>query len=170
VVVLSGIGVAAFLLLGLSPVTLFFVLTSSNYPFFQLLAVVFVAVSGFTGLHYVLRGFAWVDKDHELTRNSVGNILLRVWVVLYGFVGAQMTWRLSPLIGDPQQPFYFVRPSRDNFFVDVINAVQGAVGVSIADSMVGDPLAGIGCAFLRWGDRCHRIDHRRLAGFTTKKT
>lgn len=46
VVVLSGIGVTAFLLLGLSPVTLFFVLTSSNYPFFQLLAVLFVAISG----------------------------------------------------------------------------------------------------------------------------
>ena len=146
VVILSGIGVTAFLLLGLSPVTLFFVLTSSNYPFFQLLAVVFVAISGFTGLYYVLRGFAWVDKNHELTSSSVGNILLRAWVVLYGFVGAQMTWRLSPLIGDPQQPFYLMRPSRDNFFVDVINAFQGAVGINIADSAISDLVAGIAVA------------------------
>ncbi len=128
VVVLSGIGVSAFLLLGLAPVTLFFVMTSSNYPFFQLLAVVFVAISGFTGLYYVLKGFAWVDKDRELTNNSVGSALLRVWVVLYGFVGAQMTWRLSPLIGDPETPFYFIRPSRDNFFIDAIHAIQGTFG------------------------------------------
>lgn len=133
VVVLSGIGVAAFLLMGLSPVTLFFVLTSSNYSFFQLIAVLFVAVSGFTGLHYVLRGFTWVDKNQELTSNSVGNTLLRAWVVLYGFVGAQMTWRLSPLIGDPNEPFYFIRPSRDNFFVDVINAFSNSFGLSRVD-------------------------------------
>lgn len=133
VVVLSGIGVAAFLLMGLSPVTLFFVLTSSNYSFFQLIAVLFVAVSGFTGLYYVLRGFTWVDKNQELTSNSVGNTLLRAWVVLYGFVGAQMTWRLSPLIGDPNEPFYLIRPSRDNFFVDVINAFSSSFGLSRVD-------------------------------------
>ena len=133
VVVLSGIGVTAFLLLGLSPVTLFFVLTSSNYSFFQLLAVLFVAISGFTGLHYVLKGFTWVDKNHELTSGSIGNTLLRAWVVLYGFAGAQMTWRLSPLIGNPNEPFYFIRPSRDNFFVDVINAFSNSFELSKID-------------------------------------
>lgn len=129
VVVLSGIGVAAFLLLGLSPVTLFFVLTSSNYGFFQLLAVAFVAVSGFTGLYYVLRGFVWVDKDRELTSNPVGMMILRAWVVLYGFVGAQMTWRLSPFIADPDAPFVLINPSRDNFFMDVVFAFERLAGV-----------------------------------------
>jgi hypothetical protein len=136
IVVLSGIGVTSFLLLGLSPVTLFFVLTSSSYPFFQLLAVIFVAISGFTGLYYILRGFTWVDTNHELTSNSVGNALLRVWVILYGFVGAQLTWRLSPLIGDPMQPFFLLQSSRDNFFVDVIHAFQQAAGFGRADSVV----------------------------------
>jgi hypothetical protein len=136
VVVLSGIGVTSFLLLGLSPVTLFFVLTSSSYPFFQLLAVIFVAISGFTGLYYILRGFTWVDTNHELTSGSVGNALLRVWVILYGFVGAQMTWRLSPLIGDPEHPFVLLQPSRDNFFVDVIHVFQQAAGFGRATSVI----------------------------------
>lgn len=136
VVVLSGIGVTSFLLLGLSPVTLFFVLTSSSYSFFQLLAVIFVAISGFTGLYYILRGFTWVDADHELTRSAVGNALLRIWVILYGFVGAQMTWRLSPLIGDPGLPFLTLQPSRDNFFVDVIHAFQQAAGIGRTNSVV----------------------------------
>lgn len=141
VVVLSGISVTAFLLLGLSPVTLFFVLTSSNYSFFQLLAVVFVAASGFTGLYYILRGFMWVDTNHELASNSFGNALLRVWVVLYGFVGAQMTWRLSPLIGDPKIPFVLLQPSRDNFFADVLNASQRAIGIGRTDTPID--LAGL---------------------------
>lgn len=127
-VVLSSVGVTAFLLLGLSPVTLFFVFTSSNYPFFQLLAVIFVAISGFAGLYYILRGMTWVDKERELANGSTGNALLWVWIILYGFVGAQMTWRLSPLIGDPEYPFIVLRPSRDNFFIDVTNAIQGTFG------------------------------------------
>jgi len=48
-VVLTGIAVTAFLLLGLAPITLFFVLTSSNYPFFQVLAVLFVGISALIG-------------------------------------------------------------------------------------------------------------------------
>jgi hypothetical protein len=44
-----------------------------------------------------------------------------------------MTWRLSPLIGDPETPFYFIRPSRDNFFVDAIHAFQGALGLNRVD-------------------------------------
>lgn len=130
VVVLSGLGVSAFLLLGLSPVTLFFVLTSTSYPFFQLLAVVFVAISGITGLSYILRGFAWIDRNHEFSGSSAGNALLRAWVVVYGFVGTQMTWRLSPLVGDPQQPFVILQPSRDNFVVDVLNAVRQSLGMT----------------------------------------
>jgi len=141
VVVLSGIGVSAFLLLGLAPVTLFFVLTSSNYAFFQLLAVTFVAISGFTGLYYILKGFQWIDKNGELSGNSLGNILLKSWVVLYGFVGAQMTWRLSPLIGDPEMPFYLFRPSRDNFFVDVINAAPRALGMRQTETSAILPFA-----------------------------
>jgi hypothetical protein len=112
------------------------VLTSSNYAFFQLLAVLFVAVSGFTGLYYVLRGLTWVDTKQTLARGFVGNALLKVWVILFAFVGAQMTWRLSPFIGDPREPFYLIRPSRDNFFVDVINAFQSALGIQGASSGV----------------------------------
>jgi hypothetical protein len=134
VVVLSGIGVSAFLLLGLSPITLFFILTSSNYPFFKLLAVVFVAISGISGLSYILKGFAWVDKKNEFTSKPIGMILLRAWVVLFGFVGAQMTWRLSPFIGDPQKPFAIIHPARDNFFVDVLKTIEQVLGINSRNS------------------------------------
>lgn len=81
IVVLTGIGVSAFLLLGLAPVTAFFVFTSTNYAFFQLLAVFFVAISGMTGLFYILKGFRQVDRDGELSRNTVGNLLMKAWVI-----------------------------------------------------------------------------------------
>jgi hypothetical protein len=95
-------------------------------------------------LNYILKGFIWIDKKKELTTKSIGTILLRTWVALYGFVGAQMTWRLSPFIGDPKKPFALFRSSRDNFFVDLITTLKQAAGISQADS-AGDFVGTIFC-------------------------
>jgi hypothetical protein len=136
-VVFAGIGVTAFLLLGLAPVTFFFVLTSENYAFFQLLAVAFVAVSGCIGLYFLWRGMTHVDLSGEYAPGLFGRILLGVWVILYAFVGSQMTWRLSPLVGDPEIPFVLLKPSRDNFYVDVIRAFERAMRISRPPSAEG---------------------------------
>lgn len=120
-VVFAGIGVTAFLLLGLAPVTFFFVLTSGSYPFFQLLAVTFVALSGCIGLYFLWRGMVRVDLGGGNVPRIFECALLGVWSTLYVFVGAQMTWRLSPLIGEPETPFVFLQLSRDTFCVDVMN-------------------------------------------------
>jgi hypothetical protein len=129
-VVLAGIGVTAFLLLGLAPVTFFFVLTSENYPFFQLLAVVFVAISGCIGLYYLWVGMAHANLGEGGRFDIFGRALLVAWIVLYAFVGSQMTWRLSPFIADPEAPFAVIQPSRDNFYVDVLSALERVLGGS----------------------------------------
>jgi hypothetical protein len=144
VVVLTGVGVTSFLLLGLAPVTLFFVLTSKNYAFFQLLAVGFVALSGTIGLYYLWRGMTLVEASGQNGPGSWGRGLLSAWMVLYAFVASQMTWRLSPLVGDPTQPFILLQPSRDNFYVDAITASGRALGVTnIAD--LNGMLTGLSC-------------------------
>jgi hypothetical protein len=127
-VVLSGIGVMALLLLGLSPVILIFVLTSHSYPFLQLLVVGCMAVSGCVGLYYLWRGMERV-RLFERASTSARRTLLGAWFALYGFVGSQMTWRLSPFVGDPEQPFVLLQPSRDNLYVDILHALENAFGL-----------------------------------------
>ncbi len=127
-VVLGGIGVTAFLLFGLAPVTLFFVLTSRDWAFFQLLAVVFVAISGYVGLYFLWGGMALVDETRDRSTRRLANWILRAWTVLYGFVGSQMAWRLSPFIGELDQPVVWILPSHDNFYVDVLHALQSVLG------------------------------------------
>lgn len=139
-VVLSGMSVTAFLLLGLAPITLFFVLTSTNYEFFQLLAVAFVGISAWLGVYFLWRGMTLVETARSDALNAVGKRILFVWILLYGFVGTQMTWRLSPFIGKPEDPFYLVRPSRDNFYMDVLNAIQGALNLSASDATLLAPI------------------------------
>ena len=133
-VVLAGISVSAFLLLGLAPVTLFFVLTSSNYEFFQLLAVGFVGISASIGVYFLWRGMTLVETTRNNTLKGLGRRILLLWIMLYGFVGTQMTWRLSPFIGRPEDPFYIVKPSRDNFYVDVVHALQGALNLQLSET------------------------------------
>ena len=132
-VVLAGISVSAFLLLGLAPVTLFFVLTSSNYEFFQLLAVGFVGISASIGVYFLWRGMTLVETTRNDTLKGLGRRILLLWIMLYGFVGTQMTWRLSPFIGRPEDPFYIIKPSRDNFYVDVVHALQGALNLQSSE-------------------------------------
>jgi hypothetical protein len=139
-VVLSGIAVTAFLLLGLAPITLFFVLTSSNYPFFQVLAVLSVGISAVIGVYFLWRGMTLVESTREDAIRHVGRRILGLWMVLYGFVGTQMTWRLSPFIGKPEDPFYFIKPSRDNFYVDVIRAIQQTLNIPALDLNLDTPL------------------------------
>ncbi len=129
-VVLAGVSVTSFLLLGLAPISLFFVITSSNYPFFQLMAVAFVGVSALIGVYFLWRGVTLVEVNIEDSKNKLSKRILMLWFVLYAFVGTQMTWRLSPFIGRPEDPFHLLKPSRDNFYVDVIHAVEGALNLS----------------------------------------
>lgn len=133
-VVLAGISVSAFLLLGLAPVTLFFVLTSGNYEFFQLLAVGFVGISASIGVYFLWRGMMLVETARNDGLKGLGQRILLLWIMLYGFVGTQMTWRLSPFIGRPEDPFYIIKPSRDNFYVDVVHALQGALNLQLSEA------------------------------------
>jgi hypothetical protein len=144
-VVLCSFGVTAFLLLGLAPVTLFFVLTTDNYGFFQLLAVAFVALSGSIGLYFLWDGMTCVETNREGAMKNLGRLILGSWLFLYAFVSAQMTWRLSPFVGDPAQPFVLVQPSRDNFYVDVLHAIQRMLGIS-AQGSPGMTMIGVGLA------------------------
>ena len=139
-VVLFGISVTAFLLLGLAPVTLFFVLASTNYAFFQLLAVGFVGLSSLIGVYFLWRGMTFVETTHDANLKNLGNRILILWIVLYAFVGTQLTWRLSPFIGKPEDPFYLIRPSRDNFYMDVIHAAEGAFNLRPSDATLLTPL------------------------------
>jgi len=150
-VVLAGISVTAFLLLGLAPITLFFVLTSTNYEFFQLLAVAFVGVSAWIGVYFLWRGMTLVETTRDDALKVFGQRILFIWILLYGFVGTQMTWRLSPFIGRPEDPFYVMKPSRDNFYVDVAHAIEGVLKIPESQAGWATPLILGGLSVLLLG-------------------
>jgi hypothetical protein len=46
--------------------------------------------------------------------------VFRLWVIVFGLVGAQMGWVLRPFIGNPNMPFTFFRGRESNFFMAVL--------------------------------------------------
>jgi len=42
--------------------------------------------------------------------------IMRIWILVYAVVGAQMAWILRPFVGDPARPFEWFRERDSNFF------------------------------------------------------
>jgi hypothetical protein len=51
-------------------------------------------------------------------------MVFRVWVLVFGLVGAQMGWVLRPFIGDPNQPVSFFRDRQGSFFEAVFHKIE----------------------------------------------
>ena len=50
--------------------------------------------------------------------------IFQIWVIVFGLVGAQMSWVLRPFIGDPSKPFTLFRERESHFFEGVWHAIQ----------------------------------------------
>src|SRR5687767_9990339 len=57
--------------------------------------------------------------EGQISSRNVRTVF-RIWVLVFGLVGAQMGWVMRPFIGDPSKPFTFFRERESNFFQDVL--------------------------------------------------
>ena len=122
--ILTGITTNAVLLLSLAPVTFFFLLTTSVYPFYKLLNVVFFAIAGILGVAFLWQGYRSSIDEEQSTGRASRRLIFLLWVVLYAFVGSQMAWTLSPFMGNPELEFMLVAQRGGNFYADVIASLR----------------------------------------------
>ena len=125
--ILTAITVTAVFMLSFTPILLFFLLTTSGYQFFKLLNVAICAITGFTGVLFLSQGMAVIaaaGKEGARARRNV----VRLWVLIYGFVGSQMAWTLRPLIGAPSMKFELFRQLGGNFYGNVLVSLGEMLG------------------------------------------
>ena len=98
----------ATVLASLTPYTLFFYASSSNYQAAVLFNTMVFAIASFTG-QWLLR------KEYRIliSRNSSHLWLMWGWIAIYAFVGIQMGWLLRPFIGSPSSPCEFFRTGEE---------------------------------------------------------
>ena len=124
--ILTAVTVTAVVLLSFAPITLFFLLTTSQYQFFKLLNVGIFTVAGIMGVRFLGQGMRTVAGVGE----GEGNLrwVLRLWMFLYAFVGSQLAWTIRPFIGAPSIPFEPFRQLGGNFYTNVAASIGEILG------------------------------------------
>lgn len=125
--ILTAITVTAVLLLGFGPIVMFFLLTSSHYQFFKLLNVGVFAAAGIVGVAFLSHGMRIVSGSGQEGARARRNVL-RLWILIYAFVGTQMAWTLRPFIGAPEMQFELFRQLGGNFYANVFASIGEVLG------------------------------------------
>jgi hypothetical protein len=57
------------------------------------------------------------------TQRPASMTLVRIWILLFGFVGTQLAWTLRPFFGDPDAPFALFREISGTFYSDILRTI-----------------------------------------------
>lgn len=120
---MTAMAMISILMFGFAPVSLFFLLSTSDYNFFLLLNVAIMAITGFLGISFFYQGMQFLSEEDAEGKDIRLNIL-RFWLGLYGFVGTQLGWTLRPFFGSPGQAFELFRSRESNFYLSVWNSIR----------------------------------------------
>ena len=125
--ILTAITVTSVILLSFAPIVMFFLLTTKNYQFFKLLNVMVFAVAGTVGVRFLGQGMQTVSGAVQEGGRARRNIV-RLWILVYAFVGSQMAWTLRPFIGAPGLKFELFRQLGGNFYANIFASIGEMLG------------------------------------------
>jgi hypothetical protein len=125
--ILTAITVTSVILLSFTPIVLFFLLTTSQYQFLKLLHVAIFCIAGLVGVRFLNAGMRVVSTSQN-EGSAARQRIVRLWVIIYGFVGSQMAWTLRPFIGAPSMPFELFRQLGGNFYSNIFASLGEFLG------------------------------------------
>jgi len=125
--ILTAITVTAVLLLSFAPIAMFFLLTTSNYQFFKLLNVAIFVAAGGMGVLFLSQGMRVVSAASQEGAGARRGVL-RLWILVYAFVGSQVAWTLRPFIGAPSMNFELFRQFGGNFYTNIVASIGEILG------------------------------------------
>ena len=121
--VIGALALTAVLLAAVVPITVFFLLTGADYYFLELLHVVIVLAAGLAGMAVLHEGLSFAcEKRGVYPRKAM--TIMKIWAVLFAFVGVQMAWNLRPFVGDSGKPFMVFRHYEGNFYTAIIYSLK----------------------------------------------
>jgi hypothetical protein len=124
VVLLAGIALTSILLAAFAPISMLFLASGSEYPFLLLMHVVIFAFCGAAGLYGIQRNFLLIRKEAGgQAASSPSAHVLKVWMLLYMFVGTQTAYLLSPFV-NPEPGFTLFHGGKGNFYSYLWSVIQ----------------------------------------------
>jgi hypothetical protein len=117
----------ALVLTAFAPVSFFFLIAGYGYSVFKFINILIFFAAGFTGVYLfykemknIIRGMVEEKGPDKATH---GFIFLRGWAIMFGFIGLQLSFTLSPYFGMPNEPFIFITPENSNFFKNLMETI-----------------------------------------------
>lgn len=126
--VMTAIAITSVLLFSFAPITLFFMISTSNYQFLILLNVILFAITGLIGILFLYKA-AKIVIEQEGEGSNTRSKIIQYWLFLYAFVGSQLGWTLRPFFGNPGSPFQLFREKEGNFYLSIIQALAYLFGI-----------------------------------------
>ena len=121
---IAVVAIIAITQLVFAPISLFFIITSNSYVFYKLLNIGIFCVSGMVGLSTYYRSLSDViAQTDEPADQRKARLFLKIWLLLFAFIGSQLSWSLSPFFGYPDAPFILINEVYSNFYVDVWHTI-----------------------------------------------
>jgi hypothetical protein len=128
VVLMTGACQTSILLGTFAPISLFFLLSKSTYAFLLIMHVLVFAFCGVAGLVSVYRDFTQIRSSlSDQNGLPFADSLLKVWMLLYMFVGTQMAYNLAPFI-NREGPVTMFNQLGGNFYSYIWYVIQGSIG------------------------------------------
>jgi hypothetical protein len=110
-------------LASLAPLTAFWYANFSDYSAALTFNAAMFGIASFSGQYMLRRAY-----EPLIATNPRHRTMLRLWLVIYAFVGIQMAWVLRPFVGQPHHPVSFFREGAwGNAYVEVIHIVARAL-------------------------------------------
>jgi hypothetical protein len=140
VLVTSALALTTVVLAAFIPVPAFFLITGANYYFQHLLHIAVVGAAGIFGMYALHDGLTTIcERRAVYPRKAI--TIMRLWVVLFAFVGIQMAWNLRPFLGDRNQSFRVIGDYQGNFYEAVIYAMKQLVADTDSTAPAATPPA-----------------------------
>jgi hypothetical protein len=130
--ILTAQAVSAILALGLTPISLLFLISGADSAFLVLLNIGALGLCAALGLIFLVQGALYVNEiqpPEQLTfagwfklliSGGLRSLVLMGWLVIYGLIGAQLSYALRPFFGVPLEG--------NDFFSSVIYAALRLFG------------------------------------------
>jgi hypothetical protein len=119
---LLALSIMSLILIAFAPVSLFFLVVKTDYQMFKLLNVGMMAIAGSSGVYlfskYIL---ANVPEDFSINQKAKAHLFIKLWLVMFALIGANLGFATSPIFGDPTQPFMLFTSANQNFFSHLIS-------------------------------------------------
>ncbi|MDH5397108.1 MAG: hypothetical protein OEX02_03125 [Cyclobacteriaceae bacterium] len=129
-ILISGFIMVAVIMTAFTPIILFFQLSGDNYNFLQLLHVFVFAFSGIFGMKVVLDALTGTYEANG-KYPKIGLMVFKIWIIIFAFVGTQLSWNMRPFIGNKGMEFQLFRTETSgNFYSTVFSSLGQLMGVN----------------------------------------